>query len=124
MVYIIYTLIKMVSRSEIKQAALKYCDNFTPDKCGICNEDVYDAFISGANWANEHLIDIWHDASEEPKIGYDIVVIDRLYQLWVIQPYDYCNECNLNSWKCYVRNYNDIQKWTYISDLLPKGGQQ
>lgn len=69
---------------------------------------------------------IWHDMSEEPNNGSNIVAIDKDGQWWDIQPYhsgDY-DEYGLDGWSCCILNYNNIQKWAYISDLLPKGGEK
>lgn len=70
---------------------------------------------------NPNLASLWRNVSEEPKIGSNIVAIDRNAQWWVIQPYDDDYKgCRLKGWESCVHNYNDIQKWAYISDLLPK----
>lgn len=73
-------------------------------------------FRQGVEWADKHPINVWHDASEEPKIGSNIVTINRNGKWWDIRPYDgdYC-------WRSWVSSY-DIQRWAYIDDLLPKGG--
>lgn len=107
----------MTREEEIKQAAYdQYCNSES-----ICFTLMCDSFKQGAEWADEHPINVWHNTTEEPQIGSNIVAIDKLGQWWVIQPYngDY-NGCRLKGWKCCVHNYNDIQKWAYINDLLPK----
>ena len=73
-------------------------------------------FIEGARWADNHPINVWHDASEEPKIGSNIVAINGNDKWWDIHPYD-----GDYSWRSWVSSY-DIQRWAYIDDLLPKGG--
>ena len=91
-----------------------------------------DAFISGAYCADDNhpqvvvnLNDIWHDASEEPNIGSNIVVIDKDGRLWGINPYDDdYDRFGLEGWERCVYLYNDIQMWAYSSDLLPKGGEE
>lgn len=35
-----------------------------------------DEFIEGAEWPDSHPINVWHDASEEPKIGEQVLAID------------------------------------------------
>lgn len=111
----------MTREEEIKQAIEHNLDVsiYTPKDGEILKE----AFYIGAKWAdsNPNTSLLWHKASEEPKIGSNIVVIDKLGQWWIIQPYngDY-NGCKLKGWSCCVHNYNDIQKWAYIEDLLSK----
>ena len=64
---------------------------------------------------------VWYSASEEPKIGSNIVAIDKDGEWWDIQPYDGDYDgYGLKGWRCCIRTYNGIQKWTYIEDLLPK----
>lgn len=65
------------------------------------------------------LSQVWHDASEKPRANewlliqfgeddYDALSLNDLYiDMW-------CTWCN---------TYNVI-RWAYISDLLPKGGEQ
>ena len=86
----------------------------------------YDAFLHGVEWADEHPINPWRDASEEPQIGSNIVVVDEKGQLWDIQPYDgeYDGYGGLTGWRCCVVHYNNIQSWAYIKDLLPKEGER
>lgn len=82
----------------------------------------YDAFLHGVEWAEEQIANVWHDASEEPQIDSNIVVVDEDGQWWDIQPYDgeYDGYGDLTGWRCCVAHYNNIQSWAYIRDLLPK----
>lgn len=79
--------------------------------------------MDGLSAADEepNLKRIWHDVSEEPEIGFNIVFVDKYGHWWDIQPYNDGNyDWNgLKGWACCV-NINHIQKWAYISDLLPK----
>lgn len=76
-----------------------------------------DAFREGAKWFKEAL---WHNTSEEPQVAKQILVqwlnegeVD--YEAdWVFPGVDWC---------IYVKN-NNIIKWCYIDDLLPKGGEK
>lgn len=85
---------------------------------------LYNGFMTGAMWADEHpdLSQFWHDAYEEPEIGSNIIVVDKYGQWWEIQPYDgeYDGYGDLTGWECCVVHYNNIQRWAYISDLLPR----
>lgn len=79
------------------------------------------SFEAGVKWADNHPVNVWHDASEESKIGSNIVAIDSDGVWWDIRPYkgDY-DGYGLKGWRSCICTY-DIQKWAYISDLLPKG---
>ena len=118
----------MTREEEIKCASKDYV-NYLLDKQEYHNEDYteYDirqAFEKGAMFAdnNPDLSSLWHDVSEEPRIGSNIVVVDKKGQWWDIQPYDgeYNGYNGLTGWRCCVAHYNNIQSWAYISDLLPK----
>ena len=117
----------MTREEEIKYASKDYV-NYLLDKQEYHNEnytedEIRQAFEKCAKWADNHSINVWHDTSEEPNIGSNIVAIDKDGQWWDIQPYnnDY-DEYGLNGWECCILVYNSIQKWAYIDDLLPKGG--
>lgn len=86
---------------------------------------IEDSFISGAKWAiNEFLKDLWHPNTEEPdKSKSDIITLgfdnDAYLQfkesiLW-----------NKESWRHSISRCQ-INKWAYLSDILPKqeGGEQ
>ena len=62
----------------------------------------YNAFLYDTDFAdnNPDLSSPWHDASEEPKEGMDILLISK---------YDW------------IKDNDGIDKWAYIKDLLPKG---
>lgn len=79
-------------------------------------------FTEGAKWADENPKNVWHDVSEEPELGSNIVALDRDGHWWDIQSYDgeYNGYGDLKGWRCCVVLYNDIQHWTYTKDLLPK----
>lgn len=80
----------------------------------------YDAFLHGAQFAEEHPINVWHDASEEPKYGEIILVevINTLSKEDEVNYYvEYSKEWVINS----MKTDGFICRWAYISDLLPKG---
>lgn len=107
----------MTREKEIDVAATHYDYGYYEDS----KLSAYCCFRDGAEWADKHPINVWHDTSEEPDIGSNIVAIDKDEQWWDIQPYnnDY-DEYGLNGWECCILVYNSIQKWAYIDDLLPK----
>ena len=80
---------------------------------------IENSFISGAKWAiNEFLKDLWHPNTEEPdKSKSDIITLgfdnDAYLQfkesiLW-----------NEESWRHSISRCQ-INKWAYLSDILPK----
>ena len=89
-----------------------------------CYEDGerYSAFISGAIWADNNPVNVWHDASEEPAgDNWEILCVDIHNGCWV--------DGRVNALLLHNRwdEYADIElvkMWAYISDLLPKGGEK
>ena len=108
----------MTREEEVKVSALKYLDDFNPDVCGICNEDIYDAFMAGTLYADQHpdLSSLWHDASDEPKEDIDILFISKNGKVHKVSKID-------NSLYDWLKDNDGIDKWAYINDLLPKGGK-
>ena len=112
----------MTREEEVRVSALKYVDNFIPDICGMCDEDVYDAFVSGAKWADEHPKDVWHSADEEPD-GRDwrILCEGESGNCWVASRRD-AFTIGYN-WQEFAED-EALTRWAYINDLLPKGGEE
>lgn len=70
-------------------------------------------FMNGVKWADEHPVNVWHDANEEPNYNELMLGIDSDG----VSLYKWCGQ--EDSWKTFV----DITKlihWAYVSDLLPK----
>lgn len=55
----------------------------------------------------------WHDAGEEPKEDTDILFVSKNGKVHKVSKID-------NSLFDWFKDNDDIDKWTYISDLLPK----
>ena len=70
-------------------------------------------FVQGAKWADEHPINVWHDASEEPKCGKAILCLNKKGSI---------NLLTNNNKLIYTLAQMDagVDKWAYINDLLPK----
>ena len=68
---------------------------------------------------NREYIDIsqvWHDASEEPKeMGWILIQVGKDLYDTIFIPRD------APDWPSFVKMYSSIH-WTYVSNLLPKGG--
>ena len=80
------------------------------------------AFKTGAKWADENPVSIWHDVSKFPNKALPIIVeiyddIDPIYEVISI------DETDDKFWE-YLVSDRDITRWAYISDLLPKGGEK
>ena len=81
-------------------------------------EEIY-GFVQGAQWADAHPIEVWHDVNEMPKDGE-----------WILLQFDedsfdtlvFCDmdEVTFYAW---CKKYGAI-RWAYITDLLPKGGER
>jgi hypothetical protein len=90
------------------------CD--TEDIKSQCELD----FIKGIGWFKET---IWHDASERPAEGEQIIYIvkdeDEIVdaKITITALYDFI------PWNEVVSDFN-ISKWCYLADLLPKGGEK
>lgn len=106
----------MTRKEQILQAARNYVSGVTFSS----PSDVIH-FENGAKWADEHPVNMWHNMSEEPQDNY-IVLCDGLDNLqWV----ENCQHIDIYyaNWQDYVKAFK-VNRWAYISDLLPKGGEQ
>ena len=105
----------MTRKEEIRKAARAYVSSVT-----LSSPSDVIHFENGAKWADEHpnLERLWHDASEEPQ-EYPILCKDKLGNIWV----EYSLYNYVEGWAECVE-FNDIIRWAYISDLLPKGGEK
>ena len=97
----------------------------------FCQEFGAELFKDGAKWAiNEFLKNLWHPASEEPDVRHKTIIC--LYDDGSIcqdyEVYDVATEHDIHAlrmgefnWDCYAEN-EEIKKWCYKADLLPKEG--
>ena len=99
----------MIDYEKITEVARQY--NPVNDMLGNAERA---AFKRGIGWFKSAL---WHDISEEPKKNERIITEFRdngvSYELDI--PYE--------NWECYCA-FNDILRWCYLSDILPKGGDK
>ena len=80
--------------------------------------DIQESFEEGAKWADNHPVNVWHDASKFPNKALPIIVeidddIEHSYEVISI------DETDEKFWE-YLVSDRDITMWAYISDLLPK----
>lgn len=103
----------MTRKEEILKAARDYVN-------GVTLSSPLDVihFKNGAKWADEHpnLESLWHEASEKPRAKEWLLIqfgeddYDTIYMYIDI----WCDLC---------KEFGAI-RWAYISDLLPKGGEE
>lgn len=82
----------------------------------------HNAFLHGVEWADEHPVDVWHEASEEPNgNNWEILCVDVYNGCWVDSR---VNALLLyNKWNEYV-DIEQVKMWAYVNNLLPKGGKE
>lgn len=124
-------------------AVIDYCN------CGICAKSgkcqlspqhmclkgrvYYDGFIkgaklskAGAEWAEEHPKNVWHDASEEPTTeSTRVLATDEkgFIDVFSLEKGKFKIPNGCIPWSSIVVCFN-LTKWAYIDDLLPKGGEK
>lgn len=110
----------MIDDKKIEEAAI--------NKCGFISSEFY----SGAKWMQEEFLrDLWHPAIEEPDVRHKSIIC--LYENGDIrQDYDAYDEAiegdnklgrDKFNWDYYAED-NEIKKWCYETDLLPKEGDE
>lgn len=121
----------MIDDKKIEKACEKALNN------SVFNDGVHAypyvrGFYDCAKWAfNEFRKDLWHPASEEPDVRHKTIIC--LYEDGhICQDYDAYDEATESDklgrkefkWNYYAED-NEIKKWCYATDLLPKkGGEQ
>ena len=104
----------MTRAEEILKAARAYVSSET-----LSSPSDVIHFENGAKWADEHPINMWHDTNEEPRLNQWFLaqIGDNAFDTFVM-------EMDKNKdWEKWSKGIN-IKRWAYISDLLPKGGEQ
>lgn len=93
-------------------------DNYMCERMVSC-----DVAIGSCNAEYTDLSQVWHDVSEEPKKGELILVevVNTIPESKDIRYFvEYAAEWVLN----YIKTEGFKCRWAYISDLLPKGGEE
>lgn len=100
-----------------KESKKHYCDDI----------NCYHAFLHGAEWADKHPVNVWHDASEEPQDkNRRILCYSEYFDCFFLDFPNYLmiKDGGVNKdWETVVLR-NKISKWAYVSDLFPKGGEE
>ena len=81
------------------------------------------AFIDGAKWADEHPINVWHNASEEPKEE-ELILLEVINTLSEGDEVKYFIEYSRKWVVDSMKTKGFKCRWAYIEDLLPKGGEK
>lgn len=108
----------MIDKKKITEAAIQNADKYNPCRSTLDREEsCCTSFNNGIEWFKNA---IWHDASEEPK--------ERKYILvqWLYEgrtSYETDRVQSKVRWQYRVAE-NNIIKWCYIEDILPKGGDK
>ena len=109
----------MIDEKRIEEAARNYCNNRYP-----ASQDatfIADGFRHGAKLAvNEFLKGLWHSIEEEPdKRKSDIITIGsyNYISIHLKESFIWKEE----SWRHSISRCQ-ITKWAYLSDILPKEG--
>ena len=117
----------MTREEEINEAVNTYMNGLFEDGVEIPIEDfenIEEGFIAGAQWADNHLINVWHDVTEEPMDRRRTIVLYGTNPVGVTS----CNYEDIlltfrETWSTYVF-LSKFSLWAYLDELLPKGVMQ
>lgn len=114
---------KAMSREEeLQQAAEEWADYYkhAEDLCDYISIRV--AYKEGAAWADKHPKNVWHPADEEPEgKKWEILLEDKSGNHWVARIFS--ASVFFGNWQKFTE-HDALIRWAYISDLLPKGGEE
>ena len=85
-------------------------------------EDLSKTFRDGAEWADKHPQDVWHETSEKPQDNSHILIRYNYLGTMEFKSYHINYQCDL-TWPELV-NFQEIKYWAYIDDIFPKGSEQ
>lgn len=83
-------------------------------------DGVLDTYVSIVVDDDRNLVDlskIWHDANEEPKCGKAILCLNKKGNIYLLTN-------KIKFMYSLVQLDAGVDKWAYIDDLLPKGGEK
>lgn len=108
----------MTREEQIINAAREYNNGIT-----FSNPSNVLYFEAGAKWADQHPDNAWHDASETPKKN-KLILVEVVNTLTPDNEIRYYVEY-VEDWIVNIMKTEGFQvRWAYITDLLPKGGEQ
>ena len=96
-----------MTREDIEMAAGEYSGSLLGFKDNVSVTDKHRAFIAGAEW---RINTAWHEATEEPKHGEQILVLFKYGNLtsWFV------SDDILSIFKKF-----DVIAWAYVNDIIP-----
>lgn len=121
----------MTREEEIIKASREYAMNKSNENNTwfVDYKDIEEAFLEGAEWADNHPVNVWHDASEEPRMNHKNIIYQTNYCSLFNVHIAFVPTCLISgkitsySWNEFVKDVN-MRRWAYISDILPKGGEK
>lgn len=116
----------MTREEQIIEAGIEY--TMQNDPVCISGDNFYEmskmlnrnrSFEAGAEWADSHPINMWHDTNEEPRLNQWFLaqISDDAFDTFIMSMDEDKN------WKEWSNGIN-IKRWAHINDLLPKGGKK
>lgn len=99
---------------------LTACKSFLSRYPSIDQAGLSIGFLDGAVRSDKHPVNVWHDASEEPQSGIEMLI--EYENQWGTCKYHgtfYLHKDSEVRWKELCEEQKVI-RWAYISDLLPK----
>ena len=100
----------ILDNKKIEEAAYKFATSQEHGELLALIDDYKEGYKDDIN---ELLKDLWHPASEEPKLNKEILVNWRTENRSVM-----FLQTKLNNWK--KLSNQEIKCWLYVDDLLPK----
>ena len=108
----------MIDEEKIIKAAIRNAEKYNPFRSFLDREEACRAsFKDGIEWFKNA---IWHKAKEEPE-EHKFIIIQWLHEGEI------CYEADRKRPKVDWQNHvteNNIIKWCYVDDTLPKGGKK
>lgn len=112
----------MIDEQTITREAYKYGNGWTNI---IARSSSVDGFQNGARWAQKEVINsLWHDAAEEPDASLDAWIVMQTGKDFIeVHKYGGFNADGGQTWQQQAEK-GFVIRWAYLSDLMPKGGEQ
>ncbi len=113
-----------MDEKKIEEAAREHSANASGDY--IAATEAEEGFKAGAHWAiQEFLKDLWHDASEEPRMFAEVVAEAKITESINTYISFKKSDALFTNWTAYSHGAS-ITRWLYIDDLFPKqkGGSE
>lgn len=114
----------MTREEQILEQALKYANQVSteytiPESIARL---VKGAFVAGSVFADEHPVTVWHPTTELPRDKFIAILKDGTAVCGVLTHISsyYDEEYGVFTYEDSVKDWNFVDKWAYIKDLLQK----